>query len=375
MAERRLILRRDESVPLPNKIDQEIASAINIALFYQKAPAHVRIMNAKRNAKGTIMAITHQNATAAMTLAYHDVIITAARTVDKGVIDVEENEYWKRLKIHAVPLVRYMGNGTEGLQKMQDKIHAETEGVVIPIQVRWLANPHSIRERRQRGEISALSVVFIVKGNKAAHKLVKEGIKAAGVWYRVKPFTNIGPESRCAHCCSWGHTESKCSGNPVCGDCSGPHRTSDHKCNVVGCTANQGSLCGHTQEKCPNCEGSHIAFSSGCAKKAEATREARERRRKEPAGRTMQTTGATTGANRIVLGLRTRAPEGGERSGSKEERADAEEGGIEAEDVTMAESTLPTPTATAAQTAAGTATAAVTSIELGNVTGAAAPNV
>jgi len=112
MAERRLILRRDESVPLSNKMDQEIASAINRALFHQKAPAHIRIMNAERNAKGAITAITHPNATAEMALQYCDIINTAARTVDKGVMDGEENESWERLKIHAVPLIQYMGKGT-----------------------------------------------------------------------------------------------------------------------------------------------------------------------------------------------------------------------------------------------------------------------
>jgi len=70
MADRRLILRRDESVPLPNKMVQEIASAINRALFHQQAPAHNRIMNARRNAKGAITAITHQNPTAEMAKWY-----------------------------------------------------------------------------------------------------------------------------------------------------------------------------------------------------------------------------------------------------------------------------------------------------------------
>jgi len=116
-------------------MDQEIASAINRALFHPKAPAHVRIMNARRKAKCTITAITHQNATAAMALAYSEVMIAAAHTVDKGVIDVEDNESWERLKIHALPLERDMGKGTEGLQKIRDEIHPEMEGVVIPIQV------------------------------------------------------------------------------------------------------------------------------------------------------------------------------------------------------------------------------------------------
>jgi len=135
MADRCLILRRDETVPLPNKMDQEIASAINRALFHQQAPAHIRIMNARRNAKGAITAITHQNATAEMAMQYRDIIITAARTVDRGVVDVDENETWERLKIHAVPLMRYMGKGTEGLQKMQEEFEAENEGIAIPTQV------------------------------------------------------------------------------------------------------------------------------------------------------------------------------------------------------------------------------------------------
>jgi len=92
LAERRLPLRRDESVPLPNRMDQEIASAINKALFHQKAAAHIRIMNAKRKARGTITAIPQQTATAAMALTYRNVIITSAPTVDKGVIHVDENE-------------------------------------------------------------------------------------------------------------------------------------------------------------------------------------------------------------------------------------------------------------------------------------------
>jgi len=92
MAERRLILRKDMSVPLPNKMHQEIPSAIGRALFHQKAPANIRIMNTEKTTKGAVTAMTSQNATAAMALACPDVIIDAARTVDKGVIDIEENE-------------------------------------------------------------------------------------------------------------------------------------------------------------------------------------------------------------------------------------------------------------------------------------------
>jgi hypothetical protein len=316
MADRRLILSRDESVPLPNKMDQDIASAINRALSHQQAPAHIRIMNARRNAKGVITAITHQNATAEMVMQSRDIMIMAARTVDRGVVDVEENETLEWLNIHAVPLVWCIGKGTEGRQMMREEFVAENEGIAIPTQVRWVANPCTIRDRRQNGEIAVSSVVFVVKGSRLAQSLIKKGIKAAGVWYRVEAFTNAGPDSRCELCCRWGHMENKCGSKPKCSYCSGNYRASDHKCNVVGCKAKQGSLCGHMLEKCPNCKGNHIAFSSRCAKKSKAAKAARQSRQRgkaeqAPMSDAMHT---ATGMNRVVLGRRRRggaAAEGG----------------------------------------------------------------
>lgn len=101
-------------------------------------------------------------------------------------------------------------------------------------------------EQRLRGEISTLSLVFVGKGNQVAQRLIKEGIKEAAVWKQVEPFTNVRADSRCQHGRGWGHMESKCSGTLACGNCSRPHRTNTYQCNVVGCSAKQGSLCGPT---------------------------------------------------------------------------------------------------------------------------------
>jgi hypothetical protein len=116
-------------------MDQEIVSAIHDTLFHQQALAHIRIMNVRRNGNGATTAITHQNATADMAMRYSDIIIKAARTDDMGVVDVELNETWAMLKIHALPLVRYMGKGTEGLEKMREEFEVENEGVAIATQV------------------------------------------------------------------------------------------------------------------------------------------------------------------------------------------------------------------------------------------------
>jgi hypothetical protein len=82
--------------------------------------------------------------TAEMALRYHDNISTAARTVDRGVVYVESNECWERIKIHAVSLVRYMAKGTEGLQTMSGEFEMENGGIAIPTQVQWLANRRAI---------------------------------------------------------------------------------------------------------------------------------------------------------------------------------------------------------------------------------------
>jgi len=48
-------------------------------------------------------------------------------------------------------------------------------------------------ERRHNGVIVASSVIFFVKARKMAQNLVKKGLKAAGVWYRVKTYTKSVP--------------------------------------------------------------------------------------------------------------------------------------------------------------------------------------
>jgi hypothetical protein len=63
-----------------------------------------------------------------------------------------------------------MGKGIEGLQKMQEEVEAENQGIVIPTAVRWLSNPSTIRERRNTGEIATLSIVFVLMGSKVAQR-------------------------------------------------------------------------------------------------------------------------------------------------------------------------------------------------------------
>ena len=211
--------------------------------------------------------------------------------------------------------------------------------------MRWLSNPRIITEREQRGESKASSVAFIVRGKKVAKRLVNKGVIVAGVRYNVEPYTNAGPDSLCELCCAWGHLESECSHHQLkCGYCAGPHRSSEHRCNVVRCALKQGAVCSHTEETCPNCKGNHIAFCGNCTRKIEAITMARQSRKVQPNGRV---TREVTGATRVALGTRhAKDPTNGEGEGEPtayEEQGDTGEmEGAEMvleNDVTMSETT------------------------------------
>jgi len=124
-----------------------------------------------------------------MDVQYCDVMISAARTVDNVVVDIEENESWPRLNVPTVPVVWYRGKGTEVLHKMRQEFKVENQGIVNPTQVWWLANPHTIRERRQNREISTSSVVFLVMGSRVSQIIINKEIKAEGMWEEVETYT------------------------------------------------------------------------------------------------------------------------------------------------------------------------------------------
>jgi hypothetical protein len=175
LADRRQIVRRDENVPFSVMMDPDIVSVIIRALCHQQAPAHIRIMNARRHQKGGNSAIKQKRKTDEITLQYCNIGIPAARTVDNCVIHVNANESWERVKIHVGPLLHYKGKGIEGLQKMREEFEAENERIAIPTNVGYLANLGTTRQRRQNGKIAVSSVVFGIKGNKVEQRWVQKG--------------------------------------------------------------------------------------------------------------------------------------------------------------------------------------------------------
>jgi len=281
MEKRRVTFKRDNGLPLSQKKDLDISSEVNRALFEAKVPYFVRIQGVTKNTRGCLSTITTPAATAEMLIRYREIVIKAARKVDAGIVDIETNELWERVKMHGVNFDRYLGKKTGGgLEKLRQELQAENEGVVLPLAINWIGGPKDVQKKKAEGK-KASSVVFAVKGSKMAEKVLKGGLRAAGIKYDVEKFVNAGPDSFCGVCSRWGHVDAKCGSlkMPACMLCAGRHLTKDHKCNVVGCKANAGQNCTHNVDKCVNCKGNHIAKANCCIKKQEAIKVAKEERR------------------------------------------------------------------------------------------------
>jgi len=162
---------------------------------------------------------------------------------------------------------------------LREELQAENEGVVLPLAINWIGGLKDVQKKKAEGQKASL-VVFAVKGSKMAEKVLKGGLRAAGVKYNVERFVNTRPDSFCGVCSRWGHVEAKCGSlkMPACMLCAGRHLMKDHKCNVVGCKANAGQNCTHNVDKCINCKGNHITKANCCVKKQEAIMVAREER-------------------------------------------------------------------------------------------------
>ena len=132
--------------------------------------------------------------------------------------------------------------------------------VVPPFSMRWMRSRKLIEQHFQVGKLpkGAASVVFKVPSKAVGKKLLTE-MWVAGNKFRALPYIPDKADTLCSICSQWGHSEFRCQkGTPTCAICAGPHRTSDHRCEVATC-GRVGKICGHTTMKCANCGGKHLA--------------------------------------------------------------------------------------------------------------------
>ena len=60
-------------------------------------------------------------------------------------------------------MLRYIGKGSHGVEKVREDVEAENEGAKIPLAARWLDRLSDIEERVAKGKIQASSVIFFFR--------------------------------------------------------------------------------------------------------------------------------------------------------------------------------------------------------------------
>ena len=152
-------------------------SVVSMALHQEGISTHIRIFQLRRNDKGTLAGRSTPFALVGQLLHYRDTILRAARTVDPAIVNITANETWKRLKIHGIPLERYLGKGTFRLNKLRAEIESENEGVEIPMEMRWLDRVPDIKQQFRNTEVRGASVTFVVHGQQMADRIIEQGLR------------------------------------------------------------------------------------------------------------------------------------------------------------------------------------------------------
>jgi hypothetical protein len=266
---RRIVFSRDPCIKASPKPDQEFTAAINNCLYLKNAPQFHCVVKVARNAKGTITATTVPGVDATTLLhLYCNEILNAIWEVDRGVTDVKELDKWVHLKVHGIPLNRFMGRGTQGVQKLQLEIQANHEGVEVLPGIHWLGKAGSIKERYQRGDIQCSSSVFSVKGTPAAQLLMAQGVLLGSTRYRTELYVYEGLDSQCSGCLKWGHIREQYPTPQIfrCNYCAESHPSVQYQCTLEGCSLPAGVPCEHFQlkEKYANCQGPHFSNDRKC---------------------------------------------------------------------------------------------------------------
>ena len=272
--ERRLIFRRERPLDTLHGDTKDIVLGLNRALSNAGMPNFVRAVNAGYAASGHLTVLLQEGAPSNVLVpAYNDMLITTVRRCDPEVISVEISEQWQRIKVHGVPVHRYM-NSENGLGLAREEI--ELQGVFkLKRDPVWLVSPKKLRSRKQQ----SATIVVTVGSGEEAQKMLKLGLQFSTRRHTTEAYKEVNPESVCTRCCGIGHSNHLgCKERPPrCSICAGDHETLSHACNVVGCESRPGKACQHCLIECANCGEAHEATSPRCPLIRQARKHALQR--------------------------------------------------------------------------------------------------
>ncbi len=262
-----------------HKSEADLMLALNEALQKAGEGLDTRFIQVKNAPSEAILALFTEQANAGSLIPrLSNLLIRTIKAVDPAVVGVEILEYWQRLKVHGMPLERYLGEGKMELLKRE--VESST-GIQLKTLPRWLINEDRLREVQTNGNKRGSAIVITVKGEVEAKKLCASGLRFGGLIRVVEKYWEAGPSSVCMTCCGIGHERmGSCRNRPTkCVICSGAHKVEEHQCGVIGCTKGRGKTCPHVKAQCANCGGGHMANSSRCISRQKASVKASKERK------------------------------------------------------------------------------------------------
>ncbi|RHZ51556.1 uncharacterized protein CDV56_101122 [Aspergillus thermomutatus] len=106
---RRLLFRREKGETALRAEREDIILAVNRRLASEGFPGFIRAVDAGYSNTGAISVLLEKKALGSMLLPNHqDLLVAAIRQADPAVISVELPEQWYRIKVHGVPIRRYL---------------------------------------------------------------------------------------------------------------------------------------------------------------------------------------------------------------------------------------------------------------------------
>lgn len=190
------------------KRNPSVQAAINKPL-HQKG-ASVRVQDLFLTQSGKYRGSAQPTSNADQLIEHRETVLQAARKVDPGVKGLEAKQSWWWIKVHAIPVARFVGKGSNGTEALREELEAENEGLPIPSAIRWLSGAASVKTRYNEGIIKASSMVLAVKDEETYRLVRRAGLRLQDRRYDTEAYEEVRPDVRCGHCSGWGHIGAQC---------------------------------------------------------------------------------------------------------------------------------------------------------------------
>ena len=129
--------------------------------------------------KGQLSGLLGEFSASQEVLKHKDLIITAARVCDPLVIGVQQIETWVKLKVHRIPLNRYLGN----LELAKEEIEIQNKSI-LPQPLRWLRSLSMLLE----GDSYKSTIVATFRDRQLANKALQTGLFFGGKRYITEKY-------------------------------------------------------------------------------------------------------------------------------------------------------------------------------------------